>query len=197
MTNIILASGSKYKAALLCRLSLPFAIDYPNINEYATEGELPNQTAERLALKKAKSVARNNIGAIVIGSDQIADLYGQAINKPENHTTAVEQLKRQSGREVTFHSGLAIVRCRPNGKLEYFSCVNSTTVIFRTLHEHQIESYLRTEEPYDCAGSFKAEGLGISLFTSIESTDPTSLIGLPLIDVCSLLIKFDVKINNK
>ena len=197
MTNIILASGSKYKAALLRRLSLPFTIAYPNIDEKATEGELPKQTAERLALKKAEAIAHKNIGAIVIGADQIADLNGEAINKPENHALAVEQLLGQSGREVVFHSGLAIVRCSSNGKLKRYSCVNSTKVTFRDLDDHKIESYLRTEEPYDCAGSFKAEGLGIGLFTSIESTDPTSLIGLPLIDVCSLLTKFSVNFNTK
>lgn len=197
MTHIILASGSKYKAALLHRLSLPFEIAYPNIDEYAAEGELPIQAAERLALTKAKAIARKNIGTIVIGADQIADINGEAINKPGSHALAVQQLKHQSGREVIFHSGLAIVRCSLNGHIERYSGVNSTKVIFRTLSEQDIELYLRTEEPYDCAGSFKAEGLGISLFTSIESTDPTSLIGLPLFDVCSLLTKFGVKIPSK
>ena len=197
MTNIILASGSKYKAALLRRLSLPFTIAYPNIDEKATEGELPKQTAERLALKKAEAIAHKNIGAIVICVDQIADINCETINKPEIHALAVEQLLGQSGRKVVFHSGLAIVRCSSNSKLKRYSCVNSTKVTFRDLDDHKIESYLRTEEPYDCAGSFKAEGLGISLFTSIESTDPTSLIGLPLIDVCSLLTKFSVNFNTK
>jgi len=129
MTHIILASGSKYKAALLHRLSLPFEIAYPNIDEYAAEGELPIQAAERLALTKAKAIARKNIGTIVIGADQIADINGEAINKPGSHALAVQQLKHQSGREVIFHSGLAIVRCSLNGHIERYSGVNSTKVI--------------------------------------------------------------------
>jgi len=195
MPKLILASGSPYKAALLQRLMLPFSIEHPNVEEYAIENEAPRQTAERLAVEKARCVAQNNNGSIVIGADQVADLDGHPINKPQSHTLAFKQLKQQSGNDVVFHSGLALVRYTSNGTLEQCSSVSSTKVTFRNLQDSTIESYLRAETPYDCAGSFKAEGLGISLFTNIESSDPTSLIGLPLIDLCTLLAKFNVNIN--
>lgn len=195
MSNLILASGSPYKAALLQRLRLPFSVEHPKVEECAIGNELPRQTAERLARKKARCIAEKHDGSIVIGADQVADLNGYPINKPGTHDFAVQQLRRQSGNEVFFHSGLAIVRYTSTGDCEHFSCVNTTKVIFRQLSDDEIEGYLRTEEPYDCAGSFKAEGLGISLFTSIVSSDPTSLIGLPLIDLCSLLANFKVKVN--
>ena len=195
MSNLILASGSSYKAALLQRLMLPFSVEYPKVEECAIGNELPRQTAERLARKKAYCIAEKHHGSIVIGADQVADLNGYPINKPGTHDLAVKQLKRQSGNEVFFHSGLAMVRFTSTGDCEHFTCVNTTKVIFRQLSDREIEGYLRTEEPYDCAGSFKAEGLGISLFTSIMSSDPSSLIGLPLIDLCSLLANFKVKVN--
>ena len=174
---------------------LPFSVEYPKVEECAIGNELPRQTAERLAREKAYCIAEKHHGSIVIGADQVADLNGYPINKPGTHDLAVKQLKRQSGNEVFFHSGLAMVRYTSTGDCEHFSCVNTTKVIFRQLSDDEIEGYLRTEEPYDCAGSFKAEGLGISLFTSIISSDPSSLIGLPLIDLCSLLANFKVKVN--
>jgi septum formation protein len=136
----------------------------------------------RLALAKAKAVAEHHPGAWVIGSDQVAELAGEAIGKPGQHEAAVAQLRRMSGRSVRFHTGLALVA--PG--FEALRCVD-VNVRFRTLDGAEIERYLRLEQPYDCAGSAKSEGLGIALLDAIESDDPTALIGLPLIALCGLL----------
>ena len=150
--------------------------------------------AERLAVAKASKVAALYSDCLVIGADQIADQNDIFINKPESHEQAVKQLQQQSGQTILFHSGLALARLCPDGTIEYQSTVNSTQVTFKKLSNETIEKYLLLEKPYDCAGSFKAEGLGISLFSEIKSTDPSSLIGLPLIDLCRLLDNFNYKI---
>ncbi len=168
---------------LLERLRLPFEVEAPRIDETPVPGESPEQTARRLATAKALAVARGHPGAVVIGSDQVADLAGQVINKPENHENALAQLKAMQGQCVIFHSALAVVAA--NGDFEIDSV--PTRVLFRKVPEPALERYLRLEQPYDCAGSAKAEGLGIALLSEVESPDPTALIGLPLIRLCTML----------
>lgn len=179
---LILASTSRYRRELLERLRLPFVVEAPQVDESARAGESPRELALRLALAKAKAVAEHHPGAWVIGSDQVAELAGEAIGKPGQHEAAVAQLRRMSGRSVRFHTGLALVA--PG--FEALRCVD-VNVRFRTLDGAEIERYLRLEQPYDCAGSAKSEGLGIALLDAIESDDPTALIGLPLIALCGLL----------
>ena len=194
MNHLILASASPYKQDLLSRLNLNFKVQSPNIEEVAPEEEMPATTAKRLSLMKARLVAKSNPGSVVIGTDQVAELNGLPINKPGTHQSAVEQLTQQSGQTVLFHTGLAVVRYNPIGEAECFGSINTTRVRFRHLEYTDIESYLRSETPYDCAGSFKAEGLGISLFEQIDSSDPTSLIGLPLIELCSIFRKIGINL---
>ncbi len=181
---IILGSTSPYRRELLARLGVPFEISAPNVDETPRVGETPRDLAERLALAKACEVAARHQNAIVIGSDQVADLHGVSLGKPGTHERAVEQLRRMSGQTVIFQTALAVV-CMETG----FECadVASVEVRFRSLHDDEIERYLRAEQPYDCAGSAKSEGLGIALLDAIVSDDPTALIGLPLIRTASLL----------
>jgi septum formation protein len=154
------------------------------VDESALPGETPEQLARRLALAKAKAVAERYPEAVVIGSDQVADLDGEALGKPGDHQHAVEQLRRLRGRRVLFHTAVAVV-CRANAfEAEALACVR---VQFRPLGDAEIETYLRAEQPYDCAGSAKSEGLGIVLLDAIESDDPTALIGLPLIRTARML----------
>lgn len=182
--QLILASTSRYRRELLERLRLPFEQQSPEVDETPLPGEAPAALATRLSLAKAQAVARLHPQAIVIGSDQVADLNGESIGKPGNHERACEQLRRMSGHRIVFQTGVAVV-CEANG----FSQQDLTPVhvVFRNLSEAEIESYLRAEQPYDCAGSAKSEGLGISLLAAIESDDPTALIGLPLIRTSQLL----------
>lgn len=194
MSDIILASSSKYRALLLSRLGLPFKTFIPNIDETALSDESPVATAERLSLSKALAISQKHLNVPVIGADQVADLDGQPINKPGSFGEAYSQLVRQSGKKVLFHSGLAVVLHNEKGLVNKYSCVNTTSVTFRPLDDAQIRSYLSLEDSLDCAGSFKVEGLGISLFESIENNDPTSLMGLPTIDLCKILRRFDIKI---
>jgi len=198
MNSLVLASSSSYRKALLERLQLPFTCYTPNIDERALDGEKAVDMAQRLSVEKARAVAEKFPGAIIIGSDQVAELVetlpggtrrNSIIGKPGNHQRAVEQLTAQSGQTVYFHSGLAVI-----GQGLEKSLVNTTEVDFRALSATEIESYLRREKPYDCAGSFKAESLGISLFENVTSDDPSSLIGLPLIELCRLLRQFDIAI---
>lgn len=181
---LVLGSTSRYRRALLDRLQLPFEIASPQVDESALPGESPRALALRLALAKARAVAARFPGAIVIGSDQVADLDGDAIGKPETHDRAVEQLRRMRGRSVVFQTAVAVV-CEESG----FSEVDlaAVRVRFRDLHDDEIEAYLRAEQPYDCAGSARSEGLGICLLDSIDNDDPTALIGLPLIRTCRML----------
>lgn len=182
--RLILASTSRYRRELLERLRLPFEVLAPAVDETALPGESPRALAERLALAKAQAVAALNTAAVVIGSDQVAELDGQAIGKPLTHERAVAQLTAMSGRQVVFHTAVAVV-CRDRGFAR--GLLAPVAVTFRELSEGEIEAYLRTEQPYECAGSAKSEGLGIALLAAIDSDDPTALIGLPLIRTCTLL----------
>ncbi|RTL22448.1 MAG: septum formation protein Maf [Burkholderiales bacterium] len=182
MPPLILASTSRYRQELLSRLRLPFEAVAPNVDETALAGEAPAALAERLALAKARAVAATHPGAIVIGSDQVADLDGTALGKPGGHAAAVAQLRRMSGRTVIFQTAVAVIA--PGLAAIERAAVR---VRFRALTDDAIEAYLRADEPYDCAGSAKVESLGIALLEAVESDDPTALIGLPLIRTCSLL----------
>jgi septum formation protein len=182
--RLILASTSRYRRELLARLRLPFEVVAPEVDETPLPGLAPGALAERLALDKAEAVAMRFSDAVIIGSDQVAELDGQPIGKPHTHDNAVAQLRAMSGRQVVFHTAVAVVR-RDRGYAR--GLLARVTVTFRSLSEADIEHYLRTEQPYDCAGSAKSEALGIALLAAIESDDPTALIGLPLIRTCTLL----------
>ncbi len=181
---LILGSTSPYRRALLQRLRLDFTVAAPDVDETALPGEAPRDLALRLALAKAHAVAAHNPGAVVIGSDQVADLAGQPLGKPGTHQRATAQLRQMSGHSVIFQTAVAVV-CPETG----FEQVDLAPVVvrFRELSDAEIERYLRAEQPYDCAGSAKSEGLGISLLDAIDSDDPTALIGLPLIRTCRML----------
>jgi septum formation protein len=194
MPDIILASSSGYRASLLSRLGLTFTVAAPNINETPLTHESPAVTAERLSLKKALEISQIHLNIPIIGADQVAELDGEHINKPGSYDEALSQLTRQSGKRVLFHSGVAVVMQDKKGIVKQYSCVNTTSVTFKPLSNQQIQSYLSLEDSLDCAGSFKVEGLGISLFESVENNDPTALTGLPLIDLCKILRKFDINI---
>jgi septum formation protein len=181
---LVLASTSRYRRELLERLRLPFEVVAPDVDESPRLGETPAALATRLALAKAQAVARLKPDAVVIGSDQVADLDGQPIGKPHTHERAVAQLRAMSGREVQFHTAVAVVRATTGFARTLLAPVR---VRFRALADAEIETYLRAERPYDCAGSAKAEALGIALLAAIDSDDPTALIGLPLIRTCALL----------
>jgi septum formation protein len=182
--DIILASTSPYRRRLLERLQFTFRCVPPEVEEIPLHGEAPAMVAQRLAQLKARSVAERYPDAVVIGSDQIASIEGAVLGKPGNFARATEQLRRCSGRDVQFYTALALV-CRDRD-MERFH-VEPFRVRFRTLNEKQIANYLRREQPYDCAGSFKVEGLGIVLFEGMTGNDPTSLEGLPLIKLTELL----------
>jgi septum formation protein len=179
---LILASTSRYRRELLQRLRLPFDVVSPEVDETPLPGEAPAALALRLALAKARAVQARQPGAVVIGSDQVADLDGEPIGKPHTHERAVAQLTRLSGRSVVFQTGVAVVS--PGFERALLASVR---VRFRALAPAEIEHYLRTEQPYDCAGSAKSETLGIALLEAIDSDDPTALVGLPLIRTCALL----------
>lgn len=193
MQPIILASSSPYKKMLLQRLGIEFTCAAPDIDESPLPGETAIAMAQRLAEEKAQRIAWDYPQAIVIGADQVEELDGAILGKPGNHQRAVAQLSAQSGRTVLFHCGISVAQIN-QGELTQQSRVNSTEVCFRTLSAQQIEDYLIADQPYDCAGSFKAEALGISLFAAVNSNDPSSLVGLPLIDLCSILGEWDIKI---
>lgn len=196
MQPMILASASAYKKMLLDRLGIPFTCCAPDIDESPKSAENGAALAQRLAEEKAQHIVQQFPKALVIGADQVAVLDGQILGKPGNHQRAVAQLSAQSGRTVLFHTAISTARFT-QGKLEYQSHVNRTEVIFRELSQQQINHYLEIEQPYDCAGSFKSEAMGISLFSAINSNDPSALIGLPLIDLCSMLVEWDIDILNK
>lgn len=182
--RLVLASTSRYRRELLERLRLPFEVSAPEVDEAPLAGETPGETALRLALDKADAVAAGDPDAVVIGSDQVADLDGVGLGKPGNHERATAQLRAMSGRVVVFQTGVAVV-CRASGFRE--AALVPVSVRFRRLGDAEIERYLHLEQPYDCAGSAKAEALGIALCEAIDSDDPTALIGLPLIRTCTLL----------
>jgi septum formation protein len=181
---LVLASSSIYRRTLLERLQLSFTTCSPHIDEAALGHELPRDTALRLALAKARAVAATNPRALIIGSDQVADLDGQPLGKPGNHDNAVAQLRAMRGKTVIFHTALCLLNAATGRhQLENIP----STVQFRELSDAQIENYLRLEQPYDCAGSAKIESLGITLVQKIESDDPTALIGLPLMALTGML----------
>lgn len=181
---LILASTSVYRRQLLERLRLPFSVAASQVDETPLPGETPPDIACRLALAKAQSVAQANPSAVVIGSDQVADLDGLALGKPGNHARAVSQLQAMRGKTVVFQTAVAVV-CLETGMAQ--TDLAQVKVRFRALTDAQIEAYLLAEAPYDCAGSAKSEGLGIALLERIDNDDPTALIGLPLIRTCHLI----------
>ena len=183
--RLILASSSAYRRELLGRLRLPFDAVAPDIDETPRPGEAPEATALRLAREKAAFVAAAHPGALVIGSDQVATLDGAQIGKPGDHVRALEQLRTMRGREVVFHTAL----CLWDGRIPDLAQVETvrTVVAFRDLPDAELDAYLRIEQPYDCAGSAKNEGLGIALLERIDSSDPTALTGLPLIALTGML----------
>lgn len=197
MNSLILASSSVYKKMLMERLRIEFSCQAPAIDESQHQDELPLEMAARLAEEKALVIARKYPGAIVIGADQVGELEGQVLSKPHNYQSAAAQLRAQSGRTSKFHSGISVVQMLTDNRLIKQTRTNTTEVSFRSLQQQQIDNYLLSDQPYDCAGSFKAEGLGISLFTEVKSNDPTSLVGLPLIELCSILEEFGLYTNNK
>ena len=181
---LILGSTSRYRHELLSRLRIPFDVLAPDVDETPHTGESPLALASRLALAKAHAVAKLHPAAVVIGSDQVADLQGESLGKPGNHARAVHQLQRMRGQTVVFQTAVAVV-CHATG-FEQME-VAPVRVRFRDLTDTEIEDYLQAEQPYDCAGSAKSEGLGIALLDAIDNDDPTALIGLPLIRTCSML----------
>jgi len=182
--TLILGSTSRYRHELLSRLRLPFDVVAPQVDETPLPLETPRALACRLALAKAQAVAHLHPQAVVIGSDQVADLAGEPLGKPGNHARAVEQLQRMRGQTVVFQTAVAVV-CLSSG---FEQCeLASVKVQFRDLSDAEIEAYLLAEQPYDCAGSAKSEGLGISLLEAIDNDDPTALVGLPLIRTCRML----------
>lgn len=182
--RLYLASTSPYRRALLERLGLPFECLAPQIEETPWPGESPQALVRRLSCAKAEAVALRLEAGLVIGSDQIAVLDGCIVGKPGNHARAHAQLAAASGKEVVFLTGICV---RDAGKGTTYEHMDRTVVRFRHLTTEEIERYLAVERPYDCAGAFKSEGLGIALFESIETRDPTALVGLPLIGLCQLL----------
>lgn len=183
--RLILGSTSRYRQELLQRLGLPFDVQAPDVDESPLPGEAPAEMAMRLALAKARAVAAlNQDDVVVIGSDQVADLAGMPLGKPGTHDQAVKQLTAMRGKAVLFHTAVAVVR--PS---THFSQTQMSTTRVQMGHysDQEIETYLRCEQPYDCAGSAKSEGLGIVLLDRIESDDPTALIGLPLIPTTQMI----------
>jgi len=181
---VVLGSTSVYRRELMARLRIPFDVAAPDVDETPQPGETPQALAGRLALAKARAVAARYPQAAVIGSDQVADLDGEPLGKPGTHARAVQQLQRMRGRIVVFQTAVAVV-CLDSGFEQ--SDIAPVRVRFRDLSDDEIEAYLRAETPYDCAGSAKSEGLGISLLESIDNDDPTALVGLPLIRTCRML----------
>lgn len=182
--QLVLASTSIYRRQLLQRLALPFECASPDIDESPLAGERPQDTALRLSLAKARAVAPRFPQALVIGSDQVAVHDGEPLGKPGSHARALAQLRSLSGGAADFHTAVSLLDARTG---EARSHLVSCRVVFRELNDRLIESYLRLEQPYDCAGSAKSEGLGIALIQRMETEDPTSLIGLPLIALTTML----------
>ena len=184
MQQLILGSSSPFRAELLAKLGLAFTTSSPDIDESAVDNETAEQLVQRLSEQKALKIAESNPDALIIGSDQVAILDGEILGKPGNHANAVEQLTAASGETVRFLTGLALFNSK-TGNMQ--SLVEPFEVSFKALSSSQIEHYLKTEQPYQCAGSFKSEGFGISLFSKLTGDDPNALIGLPLIKLIDLL----------
>ena len=188
---LVLGSTSRYRRELLSRLHIPFDVAAPEVDETPLPGETPHQLACRLAVAKAHAVAAKFPDAVVIGSDQVADFNGEPLGKPGTHENAVIQLRRMRGHTVIFQTAVAVV-CHATGFEELD--IAPVKVIFRQLTDDEIESYLRKEQPYDCAGSARSEGLGIALLDRIDNDDPTALVGLPLIRTCRMIRAAGVKV---
>jgi septum formation protein len=188
---LVLGSTSVYRRELLSRLRLPFTVEPPEVDETPLAGERPAELARRLSAAKAAAVAQRHPQAVVIGSDQVADLDGEPLGKPGNHANALAQLRRMSGRTVVFQTALTVM-CQASGFVAHD--LAPVRVRFRTLGDEEIEAYLHAEQPYDCAGSAKSEGLGIALLEAIDSDDPTALVGLPLIRTCRMLRAAGVRV---
>jgi septum formation protein len=189
--TLVLGSTSAYRRELLLRLRLSFEVASPEVDETPLPGEAPRQIAIRLALAKARAVATKFPEAVVIGSDQVADLDGEPLGKPGTHANAVTQLRRMRGRTVIFQTAVAVV-CSASGFEQ--QDLAPVKVVFRRLTDAEIESYLLAEKPYDCAGSARSEGLGIALLDAIVSDDPSALVGLPLMRTCRMLREAGVKV---
>jgi len=189
--NLLLASSSPYRRELLSRLHVPFDWQAPEVDEQPLTGEKPEQLALRLSSSKAHALAVDHSAHLIIGSDQVASCRGQSINKPGNYTNAFKQLRQLSGQPVHFYTGLCVLDSR-SGRSSADTV--TTEVLFRPLSDTDIEGYLKCEQPYDCAGSFKAEGLGIALFDAISSDDNTAIIGLPLIRLRQMLEEYDYRV---
>ncbi len=185
--HIILASGSSYRKELLSRLRLDFDVVSPDIDETPLANETPSETALRLAQAKAETIAKRSGPCLIIGSDQVATLDGEQIGKPGDHERALAQLKKMRGRVVIFHTALCLLDNRPGSATPLQIDAVATAVTFRDLPDAELDAYLQIEQPYDCAGSAKNEGLGIALLERIESDDPTALTGLPLIALTRML----------
>ena len=182
--TLVLGSTSPFRKELLERFQLKFITDSPNIDETSLKNESPEDYVLRLSLEKAKAVANNHKNALVIGSDQCSILNGAIRGKPGNHENAIQQLTESSGQRVSFLTGLCLYDTSDDS---YQLDLVPFHVDFRTLTSTEIESYLKAEEPYSCAGSFKSEGLGTTLFKRLHGDDPTALIGLPLIKLSEML----------
>ena len=191
LPSIVLASTSRYRRELLERLRLPFEVCAPDIDETALASESPRATALRLAGEKAVTVATRFPGAVVIGSDQTVDAGGESLGKPTTHAIALAQLQLLQGRSAVFYTAVAVVG--PSSGSVQQDCIQ-TTVKFKHMATERLENYLRADQPYDCAGAAKIESLGIALIDSVESTDPTALIGLPLIRLTSMLAAVGVDV---
>ena len=191
MNNIILASSSKYRLQLIEKLGINAKGIAPNIDESAIEGESAEALAARLSLSKALAISSPTPDGFVIGSDQVATVGGRLLGKPGTHEAAAQQLRDSSGNTVEFYTGISLVRKEP--QLIDTRC-HKTRVHFRQLSERQIQRYIELEQPFDCAGSFKSEGLGICLFTAIEGDDPNALIGLPLILLTTMLAEAGIEL---
>ena len=189
--SLILGSTSRYRCELLARLNIPFEVAAPDVDETPLPAELPAALAQRLALAKAQAVAAKFPRSVVIGSDQVADLHGEPLGKPGTHEKAVLQLRKMRGQTVIFQTALAVV-CAESGFVQ--QDIAAVRVVFRDLSDDEIENYLRIEQPYDCAGSAKSEGLGIALLDRIDSDDPTALIGLPMIRTARMIRAAGVKL---
>ena len=189
--KLVLGSTSPYRRELLQRLRIPFEVAAPDVDETPQAAETPRQLACRLALAKARAVAAQFPACVVIGSDQVADLDGQALGKPGNHARAVAQLQQMRGQTVIFQTAVAVV-CQDSGFAQ--TDLAAVKVKFRQLSDTEIETYLRAEQPYDCAGSAKSEGLGIALLEAIDNDDPTALVGLPLIRTCRMIQAAGVRV---
>jgi len=195
--RLILGSSSVYRKELLARLRLPFETFSPDIDETPLPGETPEITALRLAQAKAAAIARQAPNALIIGSDQVATMDGKQIGKPGNHANALQQLQMMRGRTVIFHTALCLIDNRLKADFPIQKDNIQTRVTFRNLPDHELDAYLHAEQPYDCAGSAKNEGLGIAILESVESSDPTALTGLPLIALTGMLRRADIAFFNQ